>query len=441
MAEDVLEPLGSTVVPAAADAAEPAIAKAHEFDSAPDMVPGGSDAPEAGTGGRPPRFVKEFSPEWIGCLVGLLVLFIPMGYVMGVTNMISTLMQTAYALLIDTCFYIMAIAVVCGALGALFTEFGIVALCNKIITPLMKPLFGMPGAASVGAIATFLSDNPAVCTFTKNREFMRYFKRYQIPALVNFGTCFGIGMIVVGAVLGLSGTNGVNTIPSVGVGVICAILGGAISTRLLLIPCAKKFGKDQDALDSYEVEGGQLVIPEGQRTIREGGPAMRAMSALIDGGRDGVQLGLAIIPGVLIVCTLVMMLTKGAGEGGVYTGAAYEGVYLLPWLASQIDFIITPLFGFAHMEAVGVIATALASAGASMSLVTDLLTNSLIGAKDIAVLTAICFCWSGFLSTHVPMLDDLKGTEFTGIAIATHCIGGLAAGIIANFACILIGIA
>lgn len=59
----------------------------------------------------------------------------------------------------------------------------------------------------------------------------------------------------------------------------------------------------------------------------------------------------------------------------------------------------------------------------------------------IAVLTAICFCWSGFLSTHVPMLDDLKGTEFTGFAIVTHLVGGLAAGVLANVICMLIGIA
>ena len=136
-----------------------------------------------------------------------------------------------------------------------------------------------------------------------------------------------------------------------------------------------------------------------------------------------------------------MMLSNGAGEGGVYTGAAYEGVYFLSWLASKIDFIITPLFGFAHMEALSVVATSLASAGASMSLVAGLLQGGLLGAKDIAVFTAICFCWSGFLSTHVPMLDDLKGTEFTGIAIVTHLVGGLAAGVLANVLCMLIGIA
>ena len=402
------------------------------------VIEGGSSEHEEA---RPARLTRELSPEWIGCLVGLCVLFVPMAYIMGVTNMISTLMNTAYQLLLDTCFYIMAIAVVCGALGSLFTEFGVVAMLNKAITPLMRPLFGLPGAASVGAIATFLSDNPAICTFIHNRGFMRYFKRYQIPALVNFGTCFGIGMIVVGAVLGLSGTNGVDTILPAGIGVVCAILGGVLSTRLLLIPCARKFGKDQEAVDFYEMDDDGAEVPKGQRAIREGGVAMRAMSSLIDGGRDGVQLGLAIIPGVLIICTIVMMLSNGASTDGTYTGAAYEGIYLLPWLAGKIDFIITPLFGFQHMEALSVVATSLASAGASMSLLSSLLEGGLLAAKDVAVLTAICFCWSGFLSTHVPMLDDLKGTEFTGFAIVTHLAGGLAAGALANLLCMLIGIA
>ena len=86
------------------------------------------------------RYTKALGPERIGCHLGLCVLFVPMAMVMGTTNMISTLMKTAYALLLDTCFYIMAIAGVGGALGSLFTEFGVVAMLNKLITPLMKPL-------------------------------------------------------------------------------------------------------------------------------------------------------------------------------------------------------------------------------------------------------------------------------------------------------------
>ena len=37
------------------------------------------------------------------------------------------------------------------------------------------------------------------------------------------------------------------------------------------------------------------------------------------------DVGLAIIPGVLIISTLVMVLTFGPSSSGEYTGAAYEG--------------------------------------------------------------------------------------------------------------------
>lgn len=39
------------------------------------------------------------------------------GKIMGPTNMLSTVMNTAYRLLMDTCFYIMGISVVAGEIG------------------------------------------------------------------------------------------------------------------------------------------------------------------------------------------------------------------------------------------------------------------------------------------------------------------------------------
>jgi hypothetical protein len=42
-------------------------------------------------------------------------------------------------------------------------------------------------------------------------------------------------------------------------------------------------------------------------------------------------------------------------------------------------------------------------------------------------------CWSGYLSTHVAMMDSLKSSHLTGKAILSHTIGGLVAGISANW--------
>ena len=61
---------------------------------------------------------------------------------------------------------------------------------------------------------------------------------------------------------------------------------------------------------------------------------------------------MAIIPGVLVICTIVMMLTNGPSADGTYTGAAYEGVALLPWLGEKVDFILTPLFALPHVPAI-----------------------------------------------------------------------------------------
>jgi hypothetical protein len=135
---------------------------------------------------------------------------------------------------------------------------------------------------------------------------------------------------------------------------------------------------------------------------------------------------------------MVMMLINGPSESGAYTGAAYEGIRLLPRLASRIDFILKPLFGFTSPEAVGVPVTALGAAGASLSLTATLVRQGLAGPNDIAVFTAMCMCWSGYLSTHTSMMDSLHCKELIGKAIASHTLGGLCAGVAAHWIYVLL---
>ena len=157
------------------------------------------------------------------------------------------------------------------------------------------------------------------------------------------------------------------------------------------------------------------------------------MDALLEGGKSGVDMGLSIIPGVLLICTLVLMLTNSAPAGG-YTGAAYEGIGLLPWIGGKLSFILQPLFGFSSPEAIAVPITALGAAGAAISIVEKLIQASLANSHDVAVFTAMCMCWSGYLSTHVAMMDSLKCSYLTGVAILCHTLGGICAGVFANWA-------
>lgn len=140
---------------------------------------------------------------------------------------------------------------------------------------------------------------------------------------------------------------------------------------------------------------------------------------------------------MLTICTFVMMLTNGPGAEG-YTGAAYEGIRLLPMAAERLNFLLQPLFGFSSPECVSVPITAMGAAGAAIGLVPGLLSSGLADAGDVAVFTAMCMCWSGYISTHVSMMDELGCKELIGKALLSHTIGGVAAGAAAHYLFLLV---
>lgn len=359
-----------------------------------------------------------------------LAFFVSIGRVMGGINMLNTMMNTAFDLLLNTVFYIMAIAVLAGAISALFSEFGIVSILNHLLAVIMKPIWGLPGAASLGIVTTYLSDNPAILTLASDDEFKKYFKKYQLPALTNLGTAFGMGLIITAYMMGIKSPNGESFIIPALIGNLGAIVGSLVSTRLMLHFTAKIYGKEEYVIPhNIEVKEGTSKI----RRISEGNVFERFLNAMLAGGKSGVDVGFSIIPGVLIICTIVMMLTNGAGEGGAYTGAAYEGIGLLPYLGEKLDFILKPVFGFTSASCIAVPITALGAAGAAIGLIPNMIHTGLANAHDIAVFTAMCMCWSGYLSTHVAMMDGLHCRKLTGKAIISHTIGGFVAGFVTNW--------
>lgn len=374
------------------------------------------------------RTRREIGPEVFIFSAVFLTAAALLAHAMGFANLIGTMMNTAYSLLTDTVLYILAVSVLAGAVSALFTEFGVVALLNRILSPLMGPLYDLPGAAALGVVTTYLSDNPAILPLGDDPKVRRYFRGYQLPALTNLGTSFGMGLIITSFMLGLEQTTGVSMGLSVLVGNLGAVVGSIVSTRLMILFTKRRCSHDY-------LDGGGPARPGERptREIRDGGVFQRMVNALLDGGKSGVTMGIGIIPGVLIICTLVMLLTDGPSASGGYTGAAYEGVALLPKLAGAIHAVLEPMFGFTSPEAISVPVTALGSAGAALGLVPALVRRGLAGPRDIAVFTAMCMCWSGYLSTHVSMMDRLGCSELCGKAILSHTVGGIAAGVAANW--------
>lgn len=369
----------------------------------------------------PARSISSYIPTGIPCLLVVTGLFYYLGSVMGLPNMLNTIMHTAHDLLINTVFYLMGICVVTGAIGRLFVEFGVVSLLEKLLRPLMGPLFRLPGVASLGAVMTFLSDNPAIISLSQDKRFSRYFKKFQYISLTNFGTAFGMGLLVMVFMVG----QGFYLAPFIGL--IGAACGCVVSTRLMqrfVIKAYPHFAEEN-------VVEGDVEEDEKEKGEAKSLP-IRVLNALLDGGRTGVDVGIAIIPGVLIISTLVMVLTFGPSATGEYTGGAYEGVELLPWLAQKINIVFEWLFGFTDPHLVAFPITALGAVGAALSLVPNFITQGWIDGNAIAVFTAIGMCWSGYLSTHTAMLDSLGYRELTTKAILAHTIGGLFAAVIAH---------
>ncbi|MBR0077932.1 MAG: hypothetical protein IJP72_06000 [Bacteroidales bacterium] len=348
---------------------------------------------------------------------------------MTLPKMLNTFMQTAYHLLMETVFYIMAICVLMGAISKLLAEFGVVRLLENILRPLMRPLYNLPGVAALGAVMTFLSDNPAIISLSKDKNFRQYFKKYQLVSLTNFGTAVGMGLVVIafmtshgfgkGAVVGLFG----------------ALVGSIVSTRLMQRFTLKNFPE----LDEPVAEG---AGDEQQISFKsEGSVFMRFFNSILDGGKDGVGIGLAIIPGVLVISTIVMMLTFGpSGTGGVYEGVAYEGVPVITWAVSKIQVVFTWLFGFEHPQLISFPITALGAVGAALGLVPRFIAEGIIDNNAIAVFTAMGMCWSGFLSTHTAMLDSMGYRQLISKAIGAHAVGGLLAGIAAHWLFVLVSL-
>lgn len=355
-------------------------------------------------------------PGGILCLLIVFSIFAYLASKMGTPNMLNTIMKTAHDLLLNTVFYLMAICVITGAIGRIFVEFGVVDLLEKILRPLMKPLFNLPGVASLGAVLTFLSDNPAIISLAQDKRFSSYFKKYQFISLTNFGTAFGMGLLVIVFMVG----QGYYAEPFIGLfGAIC---GCIVSTRLMQKFVIKAYPeyKNEDACS----EETSVLTQESQ----EKKPLFqRILDSLLDGGRTGVDVGLAIIPGVIIISTFVMLLTFGPSASGAYTGAAYEGVELLPWVGSKLNFIFKWLFGFNDPHLIAFPITALGAVGAALGLIPNFMEAGWIDGNAIAVFTAIGMCWSGYLSTHTAMLDSLGFRNLTSKAILAHTIGGLVA--------------
>lgn len=346
--------------------------------------------------------------------VSVVVIF---GQEMGFANFCSSVMNTAHDLLLNTVLFIVAILVISGALGNFLSEFGILALLNRLLGPLIRLVWGLPGVALMVAFNSYISDNTSIIPLFKNKHFMKYFQENQKLALVGLGVSFGMGLSLTVFMLSLG------FLKEALIGNVGAIVGSIVSTRLLLYSCKSK------ALMSESTFKVNYIMD--CECCEKFNILQRFINSILDGGKNGLKIGIKIIPGVLIVCTMIFMCTFDAQ--GKYDGSAYQGIPVLTMLGSLIFKPLKLLFGFSSPDAFAFLIASLGSVGAAIGLVPKFLKNGLINGNDIAVFTAIGMCWSGFMSVLPVMLDSINNREFIMKVVLIQVLSGITAGIIAHY--------
>lgn len=376
-----------------------------------------------------PSFLRDRRVEAVIFLLGFLALMGVLGYTMGTRNLLNTIMQTAYELLTHTVFFIMAITVLTGALAKLFIEFGVMRLIEFLLRPFMRPIYHLPGMAALAAVITFFSDNPAIMSLAKDKSFRSCLTDRELVSMANFGTSMGMGLIVITFMSSLGYFNYAL------IGFFGAMFGGFVATRLMQLFTRKEFTPPTaEELSAIKAESQKQLSFKSQGSVFE-----RFLNAILDGGKTGVDLGLSIIPGVLIISTFITIITFGPKDPDLgYRGLAGEGVPILTWLAAKISIVFQWLFGFESPSLIAFPVTSLGSVGAALSLIPRFMSEDVLGGNEVAVFTAMGMCWSGFLSTYAAMFDAIGFRKLTSKALLAQTLGGLAAGVFAHFLYLLI---
>ena len=108
---------------------------------------------------------KAISLETFVFLAVFFLIFGLMARKMGTPLMFKTMMATAHDLLLNTVFFIMAMAVIAGAISALLSEFGAIALINKIFAPIYETCLGYAWCSGDGGNRDLFNINPRNYTF------------------------------------------------------------------------------------------------------------------------------------------------------------------------------------------------------------------------------------------------------------------------------------
>ncbi|MFP7288379.1 YjiH family protein [Shouchella clausii] len=237
-------------------------------------------------------------------------------------------------------------SVVMGLLMPLLLDYGLMEWLGTLAQKIMRPLFKLPGRASVDSLASWMGNNMMSILITINQYENRYYTKKESAVIVTNFTITSIGFsLIIAKMLGLE-HRFVSFYITVLVGV---LLAAFICPRIPPLATMKNtYHLDQPGAIEETAEIGSLWKSALVRGVDKAKQAPHISTVLKKGAFNALDIWLGMLPLVMAIGTLALIVAEYTP---VFTYLSYPLVPVLEWMQIPDAEAAAPamLVGFADM--------------------------------------------------------------------------------------------
>ncbi|KKI85415.1 membrane protein [Shouchella clausii] len=237
-------------------------------------------------------------------------------------------------------------SVVMGLLMPLLLDYGLMEWLGTLAQKIMRPLFKLPGRASVDSLASWMGNNMMSILITINQYENRYYTKKESAVIVTNFTITSIGFsLIIARMLGLE-QRFVSFYITVLVGV---LLAAFICPRIPPLSTMKNtYHRDQPGAIEETAETGSLWKSAFARGVDKAKQAPPISMVLKKGAFNALDIWFGMLPLIMAIGTLALMVAEYTP---VFTYLSYPLVPVLEWMQIPDAEAAAPamLVGFADM--------------------------------------------------------------------------------------------
>ena len=248
------------------------------------------------------------SPIWCAVRVLGMVFILTTYFTVGPEAIYSD--ATGGLVLYDLMPTLFSVFIFAGLLLPLLMDFGLLELLGALMTPVMRPLFNLPGRSSIDCIASWLGDGSVGILMT-SKQYENGFYTQREAAVI--GTTFSVVSItfslVVAAQVGLE----YMFAPFY----LTVTLAGLVAA--LIVPKLPPLSRKKDCFLSGKTRGREdEMIPEGTSTLQWGmsqtlnkaAKINSPFSILQEGLKNAIDMVFGVLPVIMAIGTIALMITE-----------------------------------------------------------------------------------------------------------------------------------